>query len=223
VLAVLLFATALDIVNAAVDQSIKSDHLRQNYAMTQETVSRSAGKQTVKVYEMSYRNGKPVRKLIRENGRPITNSQFESYKSNEPRRVEMLRELPKALDFKMVGEERIEGNDCWVLYATPKPGYKPPAMRMAFLTQMEAKVWISKEHSRMLRMDARTVGPVSFGGFLARLEPGTRIYLEQSRVDDGLWLPTRFKMAYDGRFLFKTFKGEVEQISSNFRKISPAT
>jgi hypothetical protein len=223
VLAVLLLATALDIVTAAVDQSIKSDHLRQNYSMTQETVSRSAAKQTVKVYEMTYRNGKPVRKLIRENGQPVTDSEFESYKSNEPRRVEMLRELPKALDYKMVGEERVNGSDCWVLYATPKPGYKPPAMRMAFLTQMEAKVWISKEHSRMLRLDAKTVGPVTFGGFLAKLEPGTRIQLEQSRVDEGVWLPTRFRMTYDGRFLFKSFKGEVEQVSSNFKRINPAT
>jgi hypothetical protein len=75
----------------------------------------------------------------------------------------------------------------------------------------------------MLRLDAKTVGPVTFGGFLAKLEPGTRIQLEQSRVDEGVWLPTRFRMTYDGRFLFKSFKGEVEQVSSNFKRINPAT
>ena len=47
----------------------------------------------------------------------------------------------------------------------------------------------------MLRLDAKTVGPVSFGGFIAKLEPGTRIQLEQSRVDEELRVAERTRAA----------------------------
>jgi hypothetical protein len=135
----------------------------------------------------------------------------------------MLRELPKALVYVHAGTEVIDGDECWVLSATPKPGYDPPSMSTKFLTQMHAKVWISKKNHRMLKLDAVSVGPVSLGGFLAKFEKGTRIYLEQVKVDENVWLPSRFKMTYDGRVLLKTIKGEIEQLSSNFRRISPTT
>ena len=226
-LAVLLFAAAvvdpLEIVRKAVELSEKTDRLRQNYSMTQETIQRSPGKESRKTYEMQFRDGKPYRTLVRKDGKPVTDGQPEIYKSSEERRFEMLRELPKALVYTHAGEERISGEDCWVLTAKPKPGYDPPSMLTTFLTRMEAKVWISKEHHRLVRLDAISIGPVSFGGFLVKLGPGTRIQLEQVRVDDNVWLPSRFKMTYNGRILFKGWNGEIEQISSNFRRVNPTS
>ena len=225
--AVLLFAAAvadptpLDIIKSAVEVSAKTDGLRQNYSMTQETINRSPGRESRKTYEMTFKNGKPYRRLVLKDGAPV-NGKSEIYTSSEERRFEMLRELPKALDYTHAGSEVVDGDDCWVLNAIPKPGYDPPSMSTKFLTQMHAKVWISKKHHRMLKLDAVSVGPVSLGGFLAKFEKGTRIYLEQVKVDDNVWLPSRFKMTYDGRVLFKTIKGEIEQLSSNFRRINPA-
>jgi hypothetical protein len=225
VLAVLLLAsslTPLDIVSAAVELSEKTDHLRRNYSVTQENISRSGGKTTTKTFEMTYQNGKPYRKLIRRDGKPVE-SKAEGYSQNEERRLEAFRELPKALDYAFAPEETVDGYECWVLTAKPKPGYKPVSMRTSFLTQMEAKVCISKKHRRMVRLDANTIGPVSFGGFLARLAPGTRIQFDQIRVDEDVWLPSRLKIVYNGRVLFMTFKGEIEQLSLNYRRISPTT
>ncbi|HYP05967.1 MAG TPA: hypothetical protein VER03_07000 [Bryobacteraceae bacterium] len=225
---VLLFAAAinapapLEIIKTAVQLSEKTDRLRQNYSMTQETISRSPGKESRKTYEMTFRNGKPYRKMVLKDGQPV-NGKSEIYTSSEERRFEMLRELPKALDYSHAGEEVIDGEECWVLSAKPKPGYDPPSMSTKFLTQMHAKVWISKKHHRMLKLDAISVGPVSLGGFLAKFEKGTRIQLEQVKVDENVWLPSRFKMTYDGRVLFKSIKGEIEQLSTNFRKINSTT
>jgi hypothetical protein len=228
VFAVLLLAAAivppepLEIIKTAVELSEKTDRLRQNYSMTQETINRSPGKETRKTYEMTFRDGKPYRKMVLRDGQPV-NAKPEVYTSSEERRFEMLRELPKALVYTHSGLETIDGEECWVLSATPKPGYDPPSMTTKFLTQMHAKVWISKKHHRMLKLDAISVGPVSLGGFLAKFEKGTRIQLEQVKVDENVWLPSRFKMTYDGRVLFKSIKGEIEQLSSNFRRLSPAT
>jgi hypothetical protein len=225
VLAVLLLAAVLspvEIIRAAVELTEKTDHLRQQYALTQENIQRSGGKTVRKTYEVTFQDGRPYRKLIRRDGQPV-DAKPEAYATSEERRLELLRELPKAMDYTLEGEETMDGYDCWVLFAKPKPGYKPPSFHTLFLTQMEARVWISKKHSRMVRLDAQTVGPVSFGGFLAKLGPGTRIELQQVRVAEQVWLPSRFKMTYNGRVLFKSLSGEIEQLSSNFRKVSPST
>ena len=224
-LAVLLLATSIapiDIIRDAVEQSQKADHLRRNYSMTQKTISRSGSKVTVKTYEMTYEKGKPYRQLVSRDGQAV-DSKPESYNANEERRREMFAEMTKAFDYSHAGIEVVDGVECWVLSLRPKAGYDPPSMRTSFLKHMEGKVWIAKDHNRLAKLDVQTTAPVSFGWFLAKLEPGTRIYLEQKRVDDGVWLPTRFKMTYDGRMLFKSLKGEVEQLSSNFRRISPST
>jgi len=225
VFAVLLLAAALspiEIIRAAVELTEKTDHLRREYSLTQENIQRSGGKTTYKTYEITFQDGKAYRKLIRRDGQPVE-AKPETYAASEERRMELLRELPKAMDYTLSGEAVVHGYDCWVLLAKPKPGYKPPSFSTSFLTQMEAKVWITKDHSRMVRLDAQTIGPVTFGGFLAKVGPGTRIELEQVRVTDEVWLPSRFKMTYNGRVLFKTFSGDIEQLSSNFRKISPST
>lgn len=224
-LAVLLFAATLapiDIIRDAVEQSQKVDHLRRNFSMTQKTISRSGGKTSVKVYEMTYKDGKPYKQLVSKDGEPVE-SKMESYNPNEERRRELFNEMTKAFEYTHAGEEQIDGVECWVLQLKPKPGYDPPSMKTSFLKHMEGKVWIAKKFSRLVKLDAMTTGPVSFGWFLAKLSPGTRIFLEQTRVEDEVWLPKRFKMTYDGRFLFKTLKGEVEQLSWDFQRITPNT
>jgi hypothetical protein len=226
VIAVLLFAAALtplDIVQNAVELSEKADHLRRHYTLILEDISRSEDKTRSKTFEITYREAKQYRKLVRRDGKAV-DSDPEPYTSkHDERRREMFREFAKALDFTMARDETVDGYDCWVLLAKPKPGYKPASFRTSFLTQMEGKVWISKKFNRMVKLDAVTIGPVSFGGFLAKLEPGSRVEVEQVRLQDDLWLPRRFKLTYSGRLLFKGLRGELEQLYMNYKRVSPAT
>lgn len=223
-LAVLLLATSLspiEIVQNAVSLSEKAEAQRNNYAYTLEDISRSGGDQKSKTFEVTFREGKQFRKLIRRDGIPVETEAKAHNSKHDERRREMLREFLNALDFTMATDEYVNGYDCWVLLAKPKIGYKPPSFRTAFLTQMEARVWIAKKSNRMVKMDAVTIGPVSFGGFLAKLDPGTRVYLEQKPLDSEVWMPTRFKLTYNGRVLFKGLQGEIEQIFTNYRRITP--
>jgi hypothetical protein len=223
--AVLLLATALnpsEIVRSAVEQSERVDHLRGNYSLTQKEISRSDGETKTKTYEVTYRDGKQYRKLIERDGKLVDSKPEHHSSKNEERRRELFREFTKALDFTMAPDEELNGYECWVLLAKPKPGYKPSSYRTVLLTQMEGKVWIAKKFNRVVRLDAVTIGPVSFGGFLAKLAPGTQLHIEQIRVDDDVWLPKRFKMSYSGRFLFKSLNGEVEQLYTNYQRITAA-
>lgn len=222
--AILLFASLnpVDIVQAAVELSQKAEIFRTRYSFTQETIERSGEKTTTNVYEISFDNGKQYRRLTHRNGKPVE-EKAEPYSRGEKNRQEMLGELTKAFDYTFGPEETVDGYDCWQLIAKPKPGYDPPSMRMSFLKYMEGKVWIAKTYKRLVRVDAQTTGPVSFGWVLLKVAPGTRIYMEQARIDDDVWLPRRFKMIYDARVLFKNVKGQIETTSTNFRRTAPST
>jgi hypothetical protein len=190
-------------------------------------------------------HGEPVRKLIRRDGRALTESEsrkaqqeydravrelasesrearrkrISEYDTKINRRREMFEELPAAFDFHIAGEEQVDGHDAWRIVAKPKAGYQPKTMRAAFLTKMEGQFWISKAYNRLIKLDAVTTGTVSFWGFLAKIAPGTRFEIEQMRLTDGAWVTRRFRMAYNMQIaLIKTKRGETEQIMWDFHK-----
>lgn len=193
--------------------------------------------------------GEPVQKLIRRNGQPLPPDEArkaqrefdETVREREretpehrqrrlakherklAQRRQMLDEVPAAFTFHMDGEETIDGHEAWRIIAKPRPGYKPKTSRMAFFTKMEGRFWISKQYNRLLRIDAITTAPVTFGGFLAKVAPGTRITMDQMKLSDDVWVLRRFKMAYDVRIaLVKQARGENEQINWDFRRTDVA-
>ncbi|MGH9559648.1 MAG: hypothetical protein ACRD30_10445 [Bryobacteraceae bacterium] len=55
---------------------------------------------------------------------------------------EILRQVPEAFDFSILGEERVSGKPVWVIGAEPKPGFQPQGSRAKFLTRVRAMLWI---------------------------------------------------------------------------------
>ena len=89
-----------------------------------------------------------------------------------------MREMARAFDFHLAGEENIRGRSCWILDANPKPGYKPSDRDARVLIGMIGRLWIDKRGYRWVHTQAEVVKPVSFYGFLAKVGPGTRIIFE---------------------------------------------
>jgi hypothetical protein len=201
-------------------------------------------------FEVHPVGGEPVQKLIQRNGKSLSESEAReqedkfnlvvSQRKNEnpqqrSRRLkkrdeklnarrEMLQELPDAFVFQMMGEEAMDGHEAWRIRATPRAGYEPRSARSAILTKMEGQFWISKKHNRLIKVDAVTTDNISFGWFLARVGPGTRITFEQMKLPGEVWVLRRFKMAYDVRIaLVKHARGETEQIMWNFNRASDLT
>jgi hypothetical protein len=195
--------------------------------------------------------GEPLQKLIQRDGKPLSESEAREQedkfnlivrerKNETPQqrsrrlkkteeklnqRRAMLKELPDAFVFQIVGEEVIDGHEAWRIRATPRPGYTPTSTRGAILTRMEGQFWISRKDNRLIKVDAVTKDSVSFGWFLAKVGPGTRITFEQMKLSDDVWVLRRFKMAYDLRIaLVKHTRGETEHVMWNFKRASdPAT
>lgn len=143
-------------------------------------------------------------------------SQFEDQRQKDR---EFLREVPDLFDFKLLGDEKIDGHDVWVISATPKPGAQPKRGDAKPLLKVRAKVWIDKAEYQWVRLEAETTATISFGLFIARLAPGAKLEFEQTRVNDDVWLPKREVVRGAARLgLVKKLAGEEETTWNNYRK-----
>jgi hypothetical protein len=93
------------------------------------------------------------------------------YEAERKRDHSLMGELVKAFDFKLLGEQRLNGYDVYVLQAKPRPSYQPPDMETRVLTGMQGQLWIDKNTFQWVKVEAQVTRPVSIAGFLARVEP----------------------------------------------------
>lgn len=189
--------------------------------------------------------GRPYRKRIERNGRPLpaeeqrreqekidqlTRKLEQETPAERQRRVddyfkqrekdrEFLREIPDAFDFHLEGAEKIDGRDTWVISATPKPGYQAKHGDAKAFARIAGKMWIDQTEFQWVRIEAKTIGVISAGLFLARLDPGATVTFEQARVNDEVWLPSRELLRGSGRLvLLKKLSEQEETTWSNYRK-----
>ncbi len=113
------------------------------------------------------------------------------YQSSRAEEHMLMQQMVQAFTFTLVGEQTIEGVDCYVLDAQPNPAYVPPIQKARVLEGMRGRLWIDKEHYHWVKVRARVTNPVQFGLFVAKVKPGTQFELEQAPVGD-VWLPKHF-------------------------------
>jgi len=116
------------------------------------------------------------------------------YDKEQNRDHQMLQEMVDAFEFKIAGEAQIDGHQCWIMDAEPKPGFEPSDHEGHVLKGMKGQLWIDKASNQWVKVHAEVVRPVSFFGFLAKVGPGTAFDLEQEPVTDGVWLPKAFQV-----------------------------
>jgi hypothetical protein len=130
-----------------------------------------------------------------------------------------VREVAEAYNFKLVGTELLGGREAWVIDGEPRPGYLPHMKEGKYLTKVHGRVWIDKSDLQLAKMDIESLDTISWGLFLARFHKGTRVMLEQTRVNDEVWLPQHFTAKVDVRLaLLKNFNVGVEQTYRDYRK-----
>ena len=182
---------------------------------------------STKTYAVRMLYGSPYSELIAVDGKPlpedaqqqekkklqeeISRRQRESPAENAHRIAEFQREqnrdkrfieeLTRAFTFKLLGEQQRNGREVYVVQASPLPGYHPPDITSRVLTGMRGRMWIDKQTYQWVAVEAEVVHPVSIEGFLAKVEPGTRFYLEKTPVEDNIWMPKHFRMTSNARVL----------------------
>jgi hypothetical protein len=132
---------------------------------------------------------------------------------------QFVREVADAYNFNLVGTEMLEGRDTWVIDAEPRPGYEPHMKEAKFLPKFRGRVWIDKDEAQWAKLDVDCIDTVSLGWFLARIHKGSRIVVEQTRVNDEVWLPKHVAVKVDVRLaLLKDYNVEEEQTYHDYKR-----
>jgi hypothetical protein len=230
---------SLDAIQANWEQSAGYSHVERDFQ------SKKEGEPTIKTYEVLMIEGSPYRRLIALDDKPLSvgdqaeedrkmmaeieKRQHESaheekkrkakYLRDRQREQDMIREMINAFEFRLAGEETVDGHDCWVLDTSPKPGYAPPDREARVLLGMTGRLWIDKIQNQWVKAKAEVVKPVSFYGFLAKVGPGTHFLLEQEQVANNLWLPKHFSMQVNALAL--GFINEDSRDDETYRDYKP--
>lgn len=133
-------------------------------------------------------------------------------------------EVADAYNFRFLGTEKLGGRDTYVIDAEPRPGYQPKLKDARVLPKFRFRAWIDKNEMQWTKLDAVCIDTVSFGLFLARIHKGTRVVLEQTRVNDEVWLPKHLDVKVDARVaLLKNFNLDLDTTYSDYKKFRTGT
>lgn len=178
-----------------------------------------------RTYEVMVLYGEQVRKLIARNDRPLPpadaaeedekiqktidkrknedeNARRKRIEKEDKRRDEgrqFVKEIADAYNFRVVGREVVGGRDTYIIDAEPRPGYEPHIKRATFLPNFRFRAWLDVAEKQWVKLDVECIQTVSVGLFLARLHKGSNIQIEQTRVNDEVWLPKHVLVKIDAR------------------------
>jgi hypothetical protein len=176
--------------------------------------------QNVDVTKMTLVNGIRFEELMEHNGQlPSADDQkkrdveIEKLKhETTAERAERLRKdqdnrsflhvLLEAFDFRLVGEEIVDGRPAYVLEATPHPGYHASGKYGKLLARVQGKLWVDKQDFGWVKVDGEVTQSFSMGLFVARVQRGSHILLEQICLGDAVWVPKRLEVRASAKILF---------------------
>jgi len=198
-----------------------------------------------KTYEVLNIYGEQVQRLIEKNDKSISDKeaakeeekiqkmihkrQSESEAERQKRREreakdreegrQFEREIVDAFNFALLGTELVGGREAWAISAEPRPGFVPHMKYANYLPKFHGRIWIDKADLQLSKMDVEALDTVSWGLFLARIHKGSHFLIEQTRVNDEVWLPRQVDFKIDLRLaLLKNFNMDAQQTFRDYKK-----
>jgi hypothetical protein len=168
-----------------------------------------------------------IQKVIEKRKNESDEDRKKRGKKEEKEREEnrqFVREVADAYNFSFAGIETLAGRDNYVIDAEPRPGYQGHLKESKFLPKFRFRAWIDKDESQWKKLDIQCIDTVSVGLFLARVHKGSRIMIEQTRINDEVWLPQHIDVKVDVRLaLLKNFNVEDDITYRDYKKFRTGT
>ena len=240
---------AREIVQRSVQRDERSFTLARDYTYQVHNVfSELDGKGNAKqihneTHEILFIGGKPYRRLIEKDSRPLGRNEeareqakldraiaeankltsaekekrFQDYTKRRMKDREALKDIPDAFDFRLLREETIAGRPAYVIQVEPRPSYR--GKHRDVLSKIHGTLWIDQAGFHWIKVEAETLDTMSFGFFIARLAKGSRLEFEQTMINGEIWVPLRASARVSARVgLVKKFNLENEATFSSYRK-----
>ena len=204
-------------------------------------------KHEVNTFDVTILYGEPYSRRIRKDDKPLADNdakkeeekadRFVAERKNESeeehkRRLAkqekerqqeraFVRDIINAYDFRIVGDDQVDGHDTYVVEAIPRKDFRPTQPHADILPKLRGKIWISKKDYGCVKLEAETLDTISWGLFLLRIHKGTVFRLEQTRVNDEVWLPRRMSLNASARVaLFANDVVDWESSFSSYKKFT---
>jgi hypothetical protein len=186
-------------------------------------------------------NGDRFQELVEQNGAPLTPSealkQLEKLLKrqnetktergtrlqNEKEDREIVNEVAEAFNFSLAGEDVINGRPAYVLDVTPRPEYIPRTKRCKMFSKVAGRLWVDKQDFGWPKANGRVIEPFFVGVVVARVLKDSEIEFTQTRLADGVWLPSCVRINAHAKILFLKSHDVDEVITySEYQKAEPA-
>ena len=133
-------------------------------------------------------------------------------------------EVSEAYNFTFVDVTAMDGRQTYVIDGVPRPGYQPQLKEAKILPKFRFRAWIDKDDREWKKLDIQCIDTVSFGLILALLHKGSRVVIEQTRVNGEVWLPQHVAVNVDARVaLLKGFSLDQDVTFRDYRKFRAYT
>jgi hypothetical protein len=226
-------------------EAVERDYLFHSVATEQEVDSHGqAKKTTITESDHYWVNDVPVRRLEKKNGKALTTD--ETAKENEriDKSVAKAREKREKGDAK--GKEtdprgndeitvsrlialgaftnarrvQLNGRDTIAVDYEGDPKAKTRNRMEDAIRDLRGTAWIDERDHMLVRSEGRFINAFKVGGgLLINIQKDTHFEMEQTKVNDEVWLPAIFSAQGAARvLLFFNFNGSMRAVESDYRK-----
>jgi len=194
-------------------------------------------------------------RLISENGRPVPRADIEKkdrerqqkaeeyakrltvqpekerarqtrdYDNARREMAEVVDDIFRVYDIRMLGREGIDGHDTIRFSLTPRPNADARTSDGRMMRHFSVMAWASETDYELVRLRVEAIDTVGIGlGLLARVSKGARIAFERRKVNGEVWLPASASYSFNARVaLLKMMRRDATLEFSNYRKFTVDT
>ncbi|MBX7219048.1 MAG: hypothetical protein K1Y36_03810 [Blastocatellia bacterium] len=205
----------------------------------------------VKVYEVyPLPGGERVLKLTSENGKPLSRDAAEKEQKrvqkfieenqkrqekqknkktddadNEKKHEIGIKDFLRACEFSHPRRENLRGREVTVFDFNPRKNFKPSNSEEKIINKLAGTVWVDALDNTVSRLEGRFEDSFKVaGGLIASLGKGTAFTFEQTRTEEGVWLPFRADFNAGIKvFLIAGLNISVENRYSDYKRFNVST
>jgi hypothetical protein len=185
-----------------------------------------------RAYEVFHVKGRPVRRLVARDGRPLEGkarereerragelaSALRSGTATRERAGVRLSRILERYDFSAVGREAVDERCALVFDFAARPG-DFALERDGLLRRLAGRLWVDEAEKAVARVEVRNTSGLRFALGLGATVSSVSFRAGFRRLEEGAWLPRSLAVSAEGKkLLFKAFRTRATSTYDNYRR-----
>jgi hypothetical protein len=139
--------------------------------------------------------------------------------------AEIVDDIFRVYDIKMIGRENIDAHDTIHFTLTPRPNADPKTRDGGMMRHFTVVAWVSESDYELVRVRVEAIDNVGIGlGLLAKVNKGARLAFDRRKVNGEVWLPAVASYSFNARVgLIKMLRRTATMEFSNYKKFTVDT